>query len=167
LTGYKGCPLEISLSSLLPPEAAGEKKKVIGDTPNPGRGEPLHPLGRASPLKLTPTSRSDRNNSFLKGKYKMATHEMIVTKHVYAVLREYLGNSTLLLPDSDLLHDLGMDSLEQVELGLKLEKDFGIKIPVADLRGCVTIEEVIQLVERIASQKGAQHTTFEKEAINA
>jgi len=83
----------------------------------------------------------------------MITHETIVNERVYEILQEYLGSNVILSPDSDLLNDLGMDSLEQVELGLKLEKDFRIKIPVANLRGCITVGEVIDLVRCIASQK--------------
>jgi acyl carrier protein len=82
--------------------------------------------------------------------HEMVTHEMVVAERVYAILREHLGCNMIVLPESDLLNDLGMDSLEQVELCLKLEKDLGRKIPVTDLRGCVTVEEVIQLVQRIA-----------------
>lgn len=85
----------------------------------------------------------------------MITHEAIVTGRVYEILREHLGSDVTFSPESDLLNDLGMDSLEQVELGLKLEKDFRKKIPVADLRGCVTVGEVIELVERVAFQKEA------------
>lgn len=86
----------------------------------------------------------------------MTTHEMVVTERVYEILREHLGSNVVLSPESDLLNDLGMDSLEQVELGLKLEKDFGRKIPVSELRTCVTVAEVIQLVQRIASQEEAK-----------
>ena len=85
----------------------------------------------------------------------MTTRKTNVTEHVYVILQQHLGNDVALSLESDLLNDLGMDSLEQVELGLKLEKDFSIKIPVANLRSCVTVEEVIQLVERIVSQKEA------------
>jgi acyl carrier protein len=83
----------------------------------------------------------------------MTTHEMVIPERVYDILREHLGSNVILLPESDLLNDLGMDSLEQVELGLKLEKDFGRKIPIAQLRVCVTVEEVIQLVQRLVSQE--------------
>jgi acyl carrier protein len=88
----------------------------------------------------------------------MATHQTTITKRVYELLQEYLGNTVTLSPESDLLNDLGMDSLEQVELGLKLEKVFRIKIPIAKLRSCVTVEEVDQLV---------QHTVHKKDVVTA
>jgi acyl carrier protein len=86
----------------------------------------------------------------------MITHETIITERVYAILQEHLGSDVTISTESDLLNDLGMDSLEQVELGLQLEKSFSIKIPVANLRGCVTVEEVVQLVERVVTQKEAK-----------
>ena len=47
LAGFKGDPLKIPLFSLFLPLAKREKRGKIffGDTPNPGRGGPLHPLG--------------------------------------------------------------------------------------------------------------------------
>jgi acyl carrier protein len=99
---------------------------------------------------------SDKATSFSKGEFAMLTRETIITKRVYKTLQMHLGNDVVLSPESDLLNDLGMDSLEQVELGLKLEKYFGIKIPAAALRTCVTIEDVVQLVQRLALQKEAQ-----------
>ncbi len=86
----------------------------------------------------------------------MTTSERLVAERIYEILRHHLGNDIVLSPGSDLLNDLGMDSLEQVELGLKLEKDFGIKIPVREMRSCVTVEEVVQLVARVESQKDAK-----------
>lgn len=86
----------------------------------------------------------------------MTTCEINVTERVSEILQEYLGINVTFSPGSDLLNDLGMDSLEQIELGLKLEKDFSIRIAVTDLRGCVTVEDVIQLVVRIIAQKEAK-----------
>ena len=86
----------------------------------------------------------------------MITHETIVTERVYEILQRHLGSGITFSPESDLLNDLGMDSLEQVELGLKLEKDFRIKIPIAYLRSCITVGEVIELVERVATQTETQ-----------
>ena len=86
----------------------------------------------------------------------MTTSERLVTERIYQILQQHLGNDIVLSPGSDLLNDLGMDSLEQVELGLKLEKDFGIKIPVREMRSCVTVEEVVQLVARVEPQKAAK-----------
>ena len=86
----------------------------------------------------------------------MTIHEINVAERVCEILQEHLGPSVTFSPESELLNDLGMDSLELVELGLKLEKAFGIKIPAADLRICVTVEEVLQFIQGIVTQTEAQ-----------
>jgi acyl carrier protein len=91
--------------------------------------------------------------AFSKGIFEMTIYRINVTEHVYQILHEHLGSDTTVLPQSNLLNDLGMDSLEQVELGLKLEKDFSIKLPIKDLRSCVTVQDVVEIVQRIISQK--------------
>jgi acyl carrier protein len=86
----------------------------------------------------------------------MTLSEMSTSERVYAALQEHIGGDVELSPDTDLLQDLGMDSLEQVELGLKLEKLFAIKLTIADLRTCMTVDEIVQLVQRTLSQSGVQ-----------
>jgi acyl carrier protein len=99
---------------------------------------------------------ADRGTGFFKGEIEMSTRETNAGERVNEILQDHLGSDVTFSSESDLLHDLGLDSLEQVELGLKLEKDFNIKIPIKDLRSCVTVGEVIQLVQLIISQKEAQ-----------
>jgi len=70
-----------------------------------------------------------------------------VASRVKEIICEHVGSDMVLSLETDLLNDLAMDSLEFVELGLKMEKEFGVKIPIAELRRCVTVEEVIQLVQ--------------------
>lgn len=72
-----------------------------------------------------------------------------ISSRVEEIIRQHVGSDMVLSPETDLINDLGMDSLELVELGLKMGKEFGIKIPAAELRRCVTVEEVIQLVQQI------------------
>jgi len=71
-----------------------------------------------------------------------------IASRIEEIFHQQVGDDTELSPETDLLNDLGMDSLELVELGLKMERVFETKIPLTDLRSCVTIEEVIQLVQR-------------------
>ena len=69
---------------------------------------------------------------------------------VEEIVRQHVDSETELPLKADLLNDLAIDSLELVELGIKLEKTLGIKLSIADLRRCVTLEEVIQLVQQAA-----------------
>jgi acyl carrier protein len=71
-----------------------------------------------------------------------------IATQVEELVRTHVGSEDLLSPDVDLIYDLAMDSLELVELGLLLEKQFAIKLAIADIRRCTTLDDVIQLVTR-------------------
>ena len=77
----------------------------------------------------------------------------LVSSRVKDIIRQQVGSETLLSPETDLLNDLGIDSLEFVELSLKMEKEFGKKIRFAELRSCVTIEDVTQLVQKSKTEE--------------
>ncbi len=66
---------------------------------------------------------------------------------VEEIVRQHVGSSDVLLPEVHLLDELSIDSLELVELGVTLEKKFAITLPDAEVRRCVTLADVIQLVE--------------------
>ena len=60
--------------------------------------------------------------------------------------------------DSDWLDELGIESLEAVELIFELEDRFGIEIPVnANNTAAVfkTVADVIRVVEELVAKKGA------------
>jgi nodulation protein F len=60
--------------------------------------------------------------------------------------------------ESDWLDELGIESLEAVEMIFELEDRFGIEIPVnANNTGAVfkTVADVIRVVEELVAQKGA------------
>lgn len=78
----------------------------------------------------------------------MTQKQQATFARVQVLLLQQLGEDVEIEPATDLLTDLGMESLEQVELGLQLEKEFNTKIPIAELRSCVTVEEVVDLLEQ-------------------
>ncbi len=49
---------------------------------------------------------------------------------------------------SDLAKDLGLDSLDTVELTLGLEERFGIEIPDTELEGVATVGDAVTLIEK-------------------
>lgn len=51
-------------------------------------------------------------------------------------------------PGANLSQDLGLDSLDTVEMTLGLEEAFGIEIPDSDLEGVATVGDAIDLIER-------------------
>ena len=72
-----------------------------------------------------------------------------LASQIEELVRAHVGSPTPIPLDADLINDLGMDSLELVELGLKLEKQFGVKFSIADIRRCVTLDDVIQLASHV------------------
>ena len=77
----------------------------------------------------------------------------LVFSRVNDIIRQQVGSETPLSPETDLLNDLGIDSLEFVELSLKMEKEFRKKIRFAELRSCVTVEDVSQLVQKSKTEE--------------
>lgn len=71
--------------------------------------------------------------------------------HSVAVLSGYLQGEVK--PEDMLEGRLGMDSLDKIELVMALEDEFEITIEDEDAEKCVTVADVIALVEReIGSQ---------------
>jgi acyl carrier protein len=73
------------------------------------------------------------------------TQDSISTR-VEEIVKEHIGEDIDLSPQTLLEEDLSIDSLERIELGIKLEKAFGIKLANDQLRRSTTIEDFIQLV---------------------
>ena len=51
-------------------------------------------------------------------------------------------------PGANLSQDLGLDSLDTVEMTLGLEEAFGIEIPDSDLENVATVGDAVDLIER-------------------
>lgn len=51
-------------------------------------------------------------------------------------------------PEKRIADDLGADSLQRVELVMKLEEAFGIKIPDEDAEALRTVQDVIEYVQK-------------------
>ncbi len=51
-------------------------------------------------------------------------------------------------PEKRISEDLGADSLQRVELVMKLEEVFDIKIPDAEAMGLVTIQDTVDYIQQ-------------------
>ena len=77
----------------------------------------------------------------------LATSE--IADKVKTVLAEELKvDANELLPDKQIANDFGVDSLQMVELVMKLEEAFGIKIPDDEAMGLVTVQDAINYVQK-------------------
>lgn len=69
-----------------------------------------------------------------------------ITK-VKQIIAEKLGiDEAKIVPEASFIEDLGADSLENVELIMELENQFGIEIPDEDAQKIQTVKDVINYV---------------------
>ena len=76
-----------------------------------------------------------------------------VFARVEKIISVQVGSDTALSPGTHLQDDLGMDSLELVELGIALGNEFGIELPDADVHRCATLSDIVQLVQSAESEE--------------
>lgn len=76
-----------------------------------------------------------------------------VASQVEQMIRQYIDSDVSLTEETDLLNDLAIDSLELVEIGLGIGKSFEVRLPMAEVRRCVTLGELTQLVEHTVEEK--------------
>lgn len=52
------------------------------------------------------------------------------------------------VPDASFVDDLGADSLDQVELIMAMEEEFGVSIPDEDAEQIVTVKDAIEYIKK-------------------
>lgn len=52
-------------------------------------------------------------------------------------------------PQSDVVKDLGADSLDVVELLISLEDDYGISISEDDIVNVKTVQDIVDMIEKL------------------
>ena len=68
---------------------------------------------------------------------------------VKELLVEKLGISAdKVQPDSDILKDLGADSLDLVEMLMTLEEDYGITISQEDTEKIKTVQDIVEVINK-------------------
>ena len=82
----------------------------------------------------------------------MATDGADTALRVRRVIAQQLGFLVEeLVPEADILADLGADSLDVVELVMELEESFDLEVPDSDVEALRTLGDVERyLVERLA-----------------
>ena len=67
---------------------------------------------------------------------------------VARVLQESVGvDPARIAPDARLVEDLGIDSLDRIQLVFELESEFGIEIPDREIAQVQTVGDVVQRLE--------------------
>ena len=71
-----------------------------------------------------------------------------VEEKVKAIIVDQLGvNQSDVTPDAHFVDDLGADSLDTVELVMKLEEDFDMEIPDEDAEKIQTVQDAIAYIK--------------------
>ena len=77
-------------------------------------------------------------------------HEVLDRK-IKAIIVEALGvDPEDVESDSDLVEDLGADSLDMVEVIMALEEQFNIEVPDEDAEGITTVADIVAYIARKA-----------------
>lgn len=71
--------------------------------------------------------------------------------------KEIDDDEVVVAPESNLMSDLALSSLEMLRSLLVLETEFGIRIPEKQLRRMITVADTAQVIlEAIEKQKGSK-----------
>ena len=85
-----------------------------------------------------------------------AEEEETTEARVGRVLRESVGvDPERIAPDARLVEDLGIDSLDRIELVFELESEFGIEIPDQEIAQVQTVGDVVRRLEEAMARGGA------------
>ena len=70
---------------------------------------------------------------------------------VCTMLAEQLDISAdTITPQSEVVKDLGADSLDVVELMMALEDEYGITLPEGEVENVKTVQDIVSMMEKLA-----------------
>ena len=76
-------------------------------------------------------------------------------QEIFSIVKEHLAGRGIesddITMEADLAGDLGLDSLDTVELTLALEQHYEIEIPDEELQDLATVKDAVQLIEKKVS----------------
>jgi long-chain acyl-CoA synthetase len=78
-----------------------------------------------------------------------------VAARVLAAIREAAPRGVSVRPDANLELDLGLDSMERVELLSRLEHEFGVDVPDDAAQGILTVRHLADAINPLASAAGS------------
>ena len=69
---------------------------------------------------------------------------------VSKMLAEQLGIEVeKITPESEVVKDLGADSLDVVELMMTLEDEYGVTLPEGEVENVKTVQDIVELVSKL------------------
>ena len=77
-----------------------------------------------------------------------------IAKRITDALTSFIKNKSIKIEgSSQLREELGLDSMDTIELVFQLEENFNIQISDDDLMGLKTVDNVVQYIEKMVSEK--------------
>lgn len=74
---------------------------------------------------------------------------MEVYDKVVALLSKQLGiDKSRITPDSDIVKDLGADSLDVVQMLMSMEEEYGITVSEDDAANLKTVRDIVNILEK-------------------
>ena len=87
----------------------------------------------------------------------MISEEQVHQRVTQIMAEEFELEPELLQPDATLYEDLGLDSLDAVDMVVALEKAFGMKMTDEEaVRAVRTLGDLFELVGRLSNQQAAK-----------
>lgn len=73
---------------------------------------------------------------------------MIQEKLTQILVEEFEIEEQLIIPEADLREDIGIDSLDVVDMVVVINEEFGIKLQAQDFKGVKTFGQLVELLEK-------------------
>jgi len=78
----------------------------------------------------------------------------VIAEKVKGIIVEQLGvDENQVTEDASFVDDLGADSLDQVELVMALEEEFGVEIPDEDAEKITRVKEAVNYIQEHSKKK--------------
>ena len=78
----------------------------------------------------------------------------MIAEKVKGIIVEQLGvDENQVTEDASFVDDLGADSLDQVELVMALEEEFGVEIPDEDAEKITRVKEAVNYIQEHSKKK--------------
>ena len=72
---------------------------------------------------------------------------------VCKMLADQLGIAAdTITPESEVVKDLGADSLDVVELMMTIEDEYGVTLPEGEVENVKTVQDIVEMMERLNSR---------------
>ena len=84
----------------------------------------------------------------------MQTKEEIIAAIKDVLVQEFECDPAALTPEVRLFEDLDLDSIDAVDLVVRLQNQTGLKVKAEDFKSIRTLGDVAAVIERLAQEQG-------------